>query len=67
MLLDEREAIEKEISIAKNLRLDVLDSEIKYLNREVERFIEELERLSKNWNQYEDLNLSSIGNRYNNQ
>lgn len=59
LLLDEREAIEKDIN-SKNSKLDVLDSEIKYLNREVERFIEELERLSKNWNQYEDLNLSLI-------
>lgn len=59
LLLDEREAIKKDI-LSKNLELAVLDNDLMHYNRELERLISELEETSDNWKEYKDLDLPLI-------
>ena len=59
LLIEERENIEKDI-ISKNAELAVIDNEIKHFNLDLQRCVDELESINKNWQQYEELNLQLI-------
>lgn len=53
-LLEEREAIEKDI-ISKNTELALIDNDIKHLNQELQRCLEELEEVDENWKEFNEL------------
>lgn len=55
-LVSERKSIEKDI-VARSSDIAVLDAEIKALERDRGRYIDELLKLSENWGEYEYLNL----------
>lgn len=59
LVIEERENVEKDM-ISKNTKLAVIDTEIKHLNLELQRCINELERIKENWKEYEELNLPLI-------
>lgn len=59
-LVNERKTIEKDI-VSRSSAIAVLDTEIKALEKDRERYIEELFKLSENWREYKYLNLPLNG------
>lgn len=56
LLVNERRALEEDIS-SKNIKIAVLDNDIKHLNTRLDEYVQALEKLDKNWVGYQHLQL----------